>query len=118
MGEMRQFETGATRNAEVDPDYHGYFSPLSMHAYGEYMHAHQLQADGEIRESDNWQRGMPADSYVRSLVRHTHDVQLIHDGFGQYARTDPRDPNPLKAHLCAIIFNAQGMLYELLKGES
>ena len=112
---MREFETGATRNAEVDPDYHGFFSPLAMHAYGQYMHAHRVQADGSLRDSDNWQLGMPKDTYVRSLVRHTHDVELIHDGHEGLARRDARDPNPLKAHLSAIIFNAQGMLHELMK---
>ena len=117
QGGMRVFETGATRNAETYPDYHGFFSPLSMHAYGEYMHTHRLQADGSLRDSDNWQRGMPVDSYVRSLVRHTHDVQLIHDGYEQLARGDVRDPDKLKAHLAAIIFNAQGMLHELVKAE-
>ena len=81
------------------------------------MHAHRLQADGTVRESDNWQRGMPKDSYVRSLVRHTHDVELIHDGYPELARADARDPNALKAHLCALIFNAQGMLHEITKEE-
>ena len=112
---MREFETGATRNAEVDPDYHGFFSPLAMHAYGQYMHAHRVQADGTLRDSDNWQLGMPRDTYVRSLVRHTHDVELIHDGWDGLARRDDRDPDPLKAHLSAIIFNAQGLLHELMK---
>lgn len=114
---MRTFDTGATRNAEVDPDYHGFLSPLAVHAYGEYMHAHRLQADGSLRDSNNWQRGMPIDSYVRSLVRHTHDVQLIHDGYGELARADNRDTDKLKAHLAAVIFNAQGMLHELVKAE-
>ena len=115
--EMRTFETGATRNVEVDPDYHGFLSPLSVHAYGEYMHTHRLQADGSLRDSDNWQKGMPIDAYVRSLVRHTHDVQLIHDGYEALARGDVRDPSKMKAHLSAIIFNAQGMLHELVKAE-
>jgi hypothetical protein len=112
---MRTFGTGATRNVEVDPDYHGFFSPLSMHAYGEYMHAHRLQSDGTIRDSDNWQLGMPNDAYVRSLVRHIHDVELIHDGFKELARSDARDPSTFKAHLSAIIFNAQGILHNLVK---
>jgi len=112
---MRIFDTGATRNVETDPDYHGFFSPLSMHAYGEYMHAHRLQADGTMRDSNNWQLGMPQDSFVRSLVRHAHDVELIHDGYKELARSDVRDPSTLKAHLSAIIFNAQGMLHFLVK---
>lgn len=115
MAEMREFEGGATRNVEVDPDYHGFFSPLAMHAYGEYMHAHRLQADGTMRDSDNWQRGMPTDVCVRSLVRHTHDVELMADGYHDLAREDPRDPNPWRAHLSAIIFNAQVLLHQSME---
>lgn len=112
---MRTFETGATRNVEVDPDYHGFFSPLAMHAYGEYMHAHRLQADGSLRDSDNWQKGMPVDVCVRSLRRHTHDVELIADGYPELARSDPRDEHTWRAHLSAIIFNAQVLLHQSMK---
>jgi len=113
--EIRQFDTGATRNLEVDPDYHGFFSPLAMHAYGEYMHAHRLQSDGTMRESDNWQKGMPIDTYVRSLVRHVHDVQLEYDGWDGLVREDAHEPSALRAHLSAIIFNAQAWLHEIMK---
>jgi len=112
--DMRVFESGATRNMEVDPDYHGFLSPLALHAYGEYMHAHRLQADGTVRASDNWQLGMPDDSYVRSLVRHVHDVELIQDGYEELARHDERDDNVLLAHLSAALFNIQGMLHNVM----
>ncbi len=112
--QMRVFDSGATRNVEVDPDYHGFLSPLALHAYGEYMHRHRLQADGTMRDSDNWQKGIPNDAFVRSLVRHVHDVQLIHDGYGELARRDDRDPNPLLAHLSAALFNIQGLIHNVM----
>lgn len=112
---MRVFATGATRNIESDPDYHGFISPLALHAYGDYMHRHRLQADGSLRDSDNWQKGIPNDAFVRSMVRHVHDIQLIHDGYGELARTDDRDENVLLSHLAAALFNVQGMLHNVLK---
>jgi hypothetical protein len=112
--DMRVFESGATRNVEVDPDYHGFLSPLALHAYGEYMHRHRLQADGTLRDSDNWQKGIPNDAFVRSLVRHVHDLQLVFDGYGELARQDDRDDNVLLAHLSAALFNIQGMLHNVM----
>jgi len=112
--EMRVFESGATRNVEVDPDYHGFLSPLALDAYGEYMHRHRLQADGTLRDSDNWQKGIPNDAFVRSLVRHVHDIQLVFDGYGEFARQDDRDDNVLLAHLSAALFNVQGMLHNVM----
>lgn len=111
---MRTFDTGATRNVEVDPDYHGFLSPLALHAYGEYMHRHRLQADGTMRDSDNWQKGIPNDAFVRSLVRHVHDIQLVLDGYGELARQDDRDDNVLLAHLSAALFNVQGLLHNVM----
>jgi len=114
---MRTFEGGATRNVETDPDYHGFFSPLAMHAYGEYMHAHRLQADGTLRASDNWQQGGSdfIKTFVPSMRRHVHDIELIEDGYPELARFDPRDEDSLKAHLAAVIFNAQAKLHFLVK---
>lgn len=113
VASMRVFESGATRNVETDPDYHGFLSPLALHSYGEYMHRHRLQADGTMRRSDNWQLGIPNDAFVRSLVRHVHDIELIHDGYGELARQDDRDDNVLLAHLSAALFNIQGMLHNV-----
>ncbi|MCI0440742.1 MAG: hypothetical protein L0177_16675 [Chloroflexi bacterium] len=114
---MRTFPSGATRNTEVDADYHGFLSPLALHAYGEYMHRHRLQADGTMRDSDNWQKGIPNDAFVRSLVRHVHDVQLIHDGYEERARHDGRDDNALLSHLSAALFNVQGLLHNYMLAE-
>lgn len=105
---MRQFDTGATRNTDEEQlDYEGFLSPLSLRRFAEYMHAHRFQADGTVRDSDNWQKGIPRESYRKSLLRHTMDVWL--DGREFDSREDVENA------LCGVIFNAQGLLHELVK---
>jgi hypothetical protein len=111
-GEIRIFATGATRDIEDgkhDPE--GFLSPLTILRYCEYMTKHRPQKDGSIRDSDNWQKGFPLDSYMKSMWRHMLDAWLHHRGFGEKSRES------LQVALCAIIFNAGGMLHELLKKE-
>lgn len=109
---MRQFGTGATRDtAEGKPDYAGFYSALVMKRFGEYMMKHQQLPDGSTRDSDNWKAGIPQEVYVESLMRHVHDILLWDEGYPELAREGAQDA------LCAIIFNAQGLLHELLKAE-
>jgi len=111
---MRQFDTGATRDSEDDKfDYEGFLSPIALQRYAEYMHAHRKQADGELRDSDNWQRGIPDEAYVKSMFRHFVDLWLIHRG---HAVVDKRDGHRVTREeaLCAIVFNAFGSLHEAL----
>ena len=108
---MRQFESGATRDGNAGkPDYKGFLSPLAIRRYGEYMLRHQVQADGTLRASDNWKKGIPKGEYISSLFRHFVDVWTMDEGW-------PLNEN-LEDLLCAIIFNAQGYLHELLKGKT
>ncbi len=110
-GRMRQFETGATRNRDEDAyDYEGFLSPIVLQRFAAYMHRHREQADGTLRSSDNWQKGIPVDSYAKSLTRHHMDAWLNHRGYEDAAREDLEDA------LCAIIFNAQGWLHEIMVG--
>ena len=105
---MRQFDTGATRDTdEGKPDYLGFCSALVMRRYGEYMMKHQVQADGEPRSADNWKLGIPIEAYQASLGRHFVDAWLEFEGF--------ESREGLEEALCAIIFNAQGLLYEILR---
>ncbi len=116
---MRTFNSGATRdNDETKPDYEGYLSPLVIQRFGEYMTKHRKQADGKMRDSDNWQKGIPIAAYLKSLWRHLVDLWAMH-----------REPNPeyqddditdcdMEEALCAIIFNASGYLHEMLKADS
>jgi hypothetical protein len=105
---MREFETGATRDEDDDKlDYEGFLSPLVLSRYAEYMHAHRIQADGSLRTSDNWQAGIPLDAYMKSMFRHFMDVWVEH--------RNPIDPESQEEALCALLFNVQGYLHELLK---
>lgn len=107
---MRQFETGATRNTDTNElDYEAFLSPAVLRCYAAYMAKHAKQKNGELRPGDNWQRGMPKNAYMKSGLRHVFDWWLEHRG------ETSRDG--LKDALCAVIFNASGYLFELLKDE-
>lgn len=108
---MREFETGATRDSaedKIDPE--GFISPTVELAFCEYMHRHRKQADGKLRASDNWQKGMPFEEYLKSAWRHFLDIWLIHRGHSDLAREG------IEEALCALKFNVNGMLYEYLNG--
>jgi len=114
---MRNFSTGATRDTDVGKnDYEGFYSPLVVEAFGNYMNKHRIQADGKLRDSDNWQKGIPKDAYMKSLWRHFLDMWFIHRG---YKRIDAQTKEELTMEgvLCAILFNVQGYLFEILKEE-
>jgi hypothetical protein len=109
-GEVRKFETGATRDTDTDKlDLEGFESPRVMLRYAEFMHKNRIQADGGLRTSDNWQKGMPKDAYIKSMMRHFMDVWLHHRGCGHLAKED------LETALCAMRFNVNGYLLETLK---
>lgn len=107
---MREFDTGATRNDDADKyDYEGFFSPLVLERRAAYMHRHRLQADGKLRESDNWQKGMPLTAYMKSGWRHFMDWWRLHRSPATAANVDE-----LEEAICALMFNAEGYLHELL----
>lgn len=115
---MRVFETGATRDNDADKnDYEGFLSPAVIETYGDYMHKHRLQADGHLRESDNWQKGMPKKSYIKSLWRHFLDLCFIHRGYKRFDKKTGKEIT-LKEALCAILFNTMGYLHEVLKDQN
>lgn len=119
---VRQFSTGATRNLDHNKlDYEGFNCPMAQRAFAEYMHGHRKQADGTIRDSDNWQRGMDFDVYAKSLVRHVHDFHCLHRGWTIPRPEDGQPMTPDDEHklelLCAIWFNVQGYIHELLKAK-
>lgn len=113
--EVRQFTTGATRNLDNNKlDYEGFLSPLAVHAFARYMHKHRKQKDGTLRASDNWQKGIPDDVYVKSAFRHFMDVWSMHHGIDMIS-PDDGEPVTMEDALCALLFNVQGMLHELIK---
>ena len=107
---IRTFSTGATRDIDQNKnDYEGFYSPLVIERFGQYMTKHRVQKDGSLRASDNWQKGIPLDAYMKSGWRHFHDWWKQHRGYpGQ---------DTLEDSLCALIFNAQGYLFEILKAK-
>ena len=102
---LETFKTGANRDAEGEKfDYEGFFSPAVLERFAQYMHACRKLPDGTIRDSDNWQLGIPKERYVKSLVRHTVDLWR-----------DWREMREVEEDLaCAIMFNVMGLLYESL----
>lgn len=110
---MREFKTGATRDIDDNkPDYEGFLCPLVIESFGKYMHQHRIQNDGKIRDSDNWQKGIPSDAYMKSLFRHFHKAWMIHRGY--VARDEKGCIVDMEKELNAIIFNTQGLLRNLL----
>lgn len=114
QAKMRQFDTGATRHTDEGKlDYEGFLSPLVLRRFAEYMHKNRVQADGGLRASDNWQKGIPMDAYMKSLLRHVMDTWTMHR---QYIVADSDDlPGDLEEALCGVLFNAMGYLHELVK---
>lgn len=113
-GQMRQFETGATRDSEEGKlDFEGFLSPVVLARFAEYMHKHRLQADGNLRSSDNWQKGIPKTAYMKSMWRHFMDVWRLHRAALESPLT-PVGAAVLEEALCAMLFNVQGYLFEVL----
>lgn len=114
---MRTFDSGATRDGDDDKlDYEGFFSPLVIRRYAEYLHKHRTQADGKKRDSDNWQKGIPLSTYMKSMWRHFVDAWTFHRKCVGILMGNKRLLKKEREEaLCAIIFNASGYLHELLK---
>ena len=104
----RTFDTGATRDKdETKLDFEGFLSPRVIKAFAEYMHKNREMKDGSVRASDNWQKGIPFDSYIKSAWRHFFDWWAEHRGL--YSRDGLTDA------LCGLLFNVSGYLHEHLK---
>lgn len=114
---MRTFDTGATRdNDDTKFDYEGFLSPLALYRYAQYMTKHRRQADGSLRASDNWQKGIPVKAYCKSLWRHFFDVWATLRGWSScVGQSENPEPTSLEDSLCGLIFNASGMLHEVVK---
>lgn len=108
---MKNYESGATRNSdEGKPQYAKVGDPSIDKAYAEYMNSQAVQADGKVRAADNWKKGIPVADYLDSMDRHFHDVWAL-----QIGRDDIAEEKDLVTALCALKFNVDGMLYEVLK---
>jgi len=106
---FRTFDTGATRDTDEGKlDFEGFLSPLVIQAFAEYMHEKRQMPDGSLRASDNWQKGIPLDAYMKSMWRHFFDVWVSHRNGEIYG-------DVIKTELVALLFNVQGYLHEIIK---
>lgn len=113
---MRRFETGATRDTDDGKlDYEAFFSPLVLRRRAEYMHEHRVQSDGSLRDGDNWQKGMPLEAFMKSGWRHFMDWWTGHRKQPDALDVAFESRKQLEDALCALMFNAEGYLHELLK---
>jgi len=104
---IRTFSTGANRDVDNGKlDYEGFLSPTVLKRFSEYMHKNRFLRDGSMRDSDNWQKGIPLNVYMKSMMRHFMSIWLDHR-LGGYAQEE---------ELCALMFNVMGYLHQRLKG--
>jgi hypothetical protein len=106
---VRIFNSGATRSDDENKlDFEGFLSPLVLRRYAQFLDKHRRQEDGKIRDSDNWQKGIPREAYMKSAWRHFVDWWSAHRGWK--SATD----DELEEMICAVLFNASGYLHEHL----
>lgn len=110
---IRTFGTGATRDTDANKlDYEGFLSPLVLERYAQYLNKHRVQSDGQLRDSDNWQKGIPKETYIKSKFRHFMATWLSHRN--HIAKDEKGNHVTLEDSLCGDIFNTMGYLHELL----
>lgn len=101
MKEKTEFSTGAVRDSEEleeKEDYIETISWLALKRYSKYM-TQQAKKYGK----GNWIKGIPTDSYERSLMRHIQKYLS-----NKYNGTNIE---PEVDHLSAIMFNLQGIIH-------
>ncbi len=97
---ITSFETGAIRDQQGDKeDYLEGVSWLALQRYARYM-----SSKAKKYGRGNWQKGIPADSYITSFLRHTQ--KFIAEW--NYGICEEKDD-----HLAAITFNIFGLMHEL-----
>src|SRR3990167_4722950 len=105
----RTFDTGATRDLDTNKlDFEGFLSPLVIERYAQYLNKHRTMADGSVRDSDNWQKGIPLSVYMKSAWRHFHAWWKLHRSANDVGSVEMED------NLCAVLFNVSGYLHEHL----
>ena len=109
--DVREFSTGATRDLDSGKlDFEGFLSPLVLERFGQYMNQHRKQSNGEMRDSDNWQKHFGDKHYdvcMKSLWRHFHCAWSAHRGLPT--------KETLEESLMAVLFNTMAYADKLLK---
>lgn len=113
---IRKFSTGATRDTDTGKyDYEAFFSPLVLERRAAFMHKNRVQKDGTLRDGDNWQRGIPLETYAKSEFRHHMEFWKLHRGLP--AVDEKGQSVDIETAICAAMFNLEGYLFELLKNK-
>lgn len=109
---MRIFTGGATRDTNIGKlDYEGFFSPIVLERYAQYLHKHRIQSDGKLRDADNWQGMFGEHHYnvcMKSGWRHFMDWWLEHRGYHT-------SKDGIEDAICGLIFNCQAYLFKMLQ---
>jgi hypothetical protein len=117
-GVLRGFTSGATRDtAEGKLDFDGFISAFVMRQYARYMNMNRLQSDGKIRDSDNWQKGIPMPVYIKSKYRHWEEMWYTWKIWQRIGHMNmPRqEVIEFVGAICGDLFNTMGFLHEFLK---
>jgi len=105
---IRKFESGASRDMEDGKlDFDGSLSPLVLKGFAEYMKTNCIQKDGNYRPEENWKKGIPKESYIKSMWRHFHDLWMNYEGY------ESRDG--LDHAMYGLLFNVMGFIHETEK---
>jgi hypothetical protein len=108
----RTFNSGAYRDGEAGKlDYTRGLCPNVLERYMEFLSANREQSNGDMRDFDNWKRGIPVRSYLSSLGRHFWTVWKYFVGF----KKPVTETGDIVDELCAIMFNVNGLIHEILK---
>lgn len=114
--QSRVFETGASRNANTGKfDYEGFISPSVENSYARYMHENRKMEDGTLRDSDNWQKGIPIKELMKSMARHFYDVWMLHRGYE--VEDESGKKVSLEHALNGLKFNVNAYIFDLIKNE-
>jgi hypothetical protein len=104
---VRTFPTGATRDTDEGKlDFDGFLSAAVLEKFAEYMHKHRKLADGTLRASDDWKKGLPRDVYRKSTWRH----------FFAWWKAHQLGEDTVEQAM-GILFNVMGDTHEALKGK-
>lgn len=120
-GVMRSFNTGATRDtSEGKLDFDGFLHPDFLEQFAKYMNMHRLQSDGNLRNSDNWQKGIPTEICRKSLWRHFFEAWTImrrHTDLdtGMMRAMGRENFIDMMAGLMGQVFNIQCIVANMLK---
>jgi len=112
---MRDLETGAIRDTlEGKLSFVKALSPIVLERYVQYLGKHRNLPDGRLRDWDNWKLGIDKEIFLDGLGRHFWASWLLLQGF---PASDNHGPVTLLDSLFGVMFNAQGLIRELLEDE-